>query len=121
MAKILLIEDDLLIQKTVAAKLKKEGFEVISCNDGREGLEKLEKENPDVILTDVMMPYVSGLEVVNAVKSKEGNTAGIIVFSNMGQENIVEEAFELGADDYITKPFSLSELSIRIKKLLKSK
>jgi DNA-binding response OmpR family regulator len=118
MPRILLIEDDALIQKTVALKLKKEGFEVICCNDGREGTEKLATESPDIVLTDLMLPYVSGLEIITVVKAKDKNIP-VIVFSTMGQEHIVEEAFNLGADDYVTKPFSLTELTIRIKRQLK--
>ncbi|MCH5684489.1 response regulator [Niabella sp. W65] len=91
---------------------------MICCNDGKEGLEKLATELPDLVLTDVMLPYVSGLEIVNAVKSLAEKPIKVIVFSTMGQEKIVQEAFDLGADDYITKPFSLNELSIRIKKQL---
>lgn len=117
--KILVAEDDSLIQKTVELKLRKEGFEVVCCNDGREALEQIEIHMPDLVLTDMMMPYASGLEVVSKVKSITTKKIPVIVFSTMGQENIIEEAFELGADDYITKPFSLTELTIRIKRLLR--
>lgn len=119
MSKILLIEDDTLIQRTVETKLKKEGFETTSCSDGKDGADKLVELLPDLVLTDVMLPYVSGLEIVNKVKSITEKNIKVIVFSTLGQENVVEEAFELGADDYITKPFSLTELIIRIKKQLK--
>lgn len=118
MQKVLLIEDDVLIKKTVESKLKREGFELISCSDGREGIEKAKSELPDIVLTDVMLPYASGLEVVTAVKAIADKAIKVIVFSSLGQEQTVSEAFNLGADDYITKPFSLSELSIRIKKQL---
>ena len=117
--KILLAEDDSLIQKTVELKLKKEGFEVVCCSDGKEALERVEIEMPDLVLTDMMMPYASGLEVVSKVRSITAKRIPVIVFSTMGQENVVEEAFELGADDYVTKPFSLTELTIRIKRLIK--
>lgn len=120
MEKILLIEDDALIRKTVELKFKKEGFEVICCDNGKDGLEKLTSELPDIVLTDMMLPYVSGLEIVTAVKAISDKNISVIVFSTMGQENVVEEAFALGADDYITKPFSLTELTIRIKKQLKN-
>lgn len=119
MNKVLLIEDDTLIQRTVASKLKKEGFDVISCIDGKEGVEMLNSELPDIVLTDVMLPYISGLEIVSAVKAITDKNIRVIVFSTLGQEQTVSEAFELGADDYITKPFSLTELTIRIKKQLK--
>jgi len=120
MDKILLIEDDPLIRKTVELKFKKEGFDVICCDNGKDGLEKLTSELPDIVLTDMMLPYVSGLEIVNAVKAISEKNIPVIVFSSMGQEHIVEEAFALGADDYVTKPFSLTELTIRIKRQLKS-
>jgi two-component system, OmpR family, response regulator VicR len=120
MEKILLIEDDALIRKAVELKFKKEGFEVICCDNGRDGLEKLASESPDIVLTDMMLPFVSGLEIVSAVKAITHKNIPVIVFSSMGQEHIVEEAFSLGADDYVTKPFSLTELTIRIKKQLKS-
>jgi DNA-binding response OmpR family regulator len=115
MPKILLIEDDKLIQKAVELKFKKEGFEVVCCSDGKEGLSKLTSELPDLVLTDLMLPYISGLEIVTAARAITDKTMHIIVLSSMGQEHIVEEAFSLGADDYITKPFSLNELTIRIK------
>ena len=116
--KILIAEDEPLILQTLELKLKKEGYEVIACVDGLDALQKIDSEQPDLIITDIMMPYMSGLEVVRKVK-QDGSSKNIpvIVLSTMGQENIVEEAFELGADDYLKKPFSLSELSIRIKKL----
>lgn len=108
-----------MIQKTVEIKLKKEGFEVVCCSDGKQALDTLEEMVPDIVLTDIMLPYASGLEIVKAVKTKNG-ALPVIVFSTMGQEDVVQEAFTLGADDYITKPFSLSELIIRIKKQLKN-
>lgn len=119
MPKILLIEDDKLIQKTVEVKFKKEGFEVVCGNDGKEGMRKITEELPDIVLTDLMLPYASGLEIVAAVKAVTEKAIPVIIFSTMGQEHIVEEAFKLGADDYITKPFSLTELTIRIKNQLK--
>ena len=119
MADILLIEDDLLIQKTVEMKLKKEGFEVYCCSDGKEAIEQLTNFLPDVVLTDMMLPYISGMEILIAAKAITQKDIKVIVFSAMGQEKVVEEAFEFGADDYITKPFSLTELTIRIKKQLR--
>jgi DNA-binding response OmpR family regulator len=118
--KILIAEDEPLILQTLELKLKKEGYEVIGCVDGLEALQKIDSEQPDLIITDIMMPYMSGLEVVRKVKQDVNpKNIPVIVLSTMGQESIVEEAFELGADDYLKKPFSLSELSIRIKKLMR--
>ncbi|WP_343702372.1 response regulator [Chitinophaga sp.] len=117
--KVLIAEDDNLIRKTIEVKLAKDGYTVIACAEGSEAVESIQAEQPDVVLTDIMLPAVSGLEIVSTVKNME-KAIKVMVLSAMGQENIVEEAFKLGADDYMTKPFSLTELSIRVKKLVNS-
>ncbi|HPH99162.1 MAG TPA: response regulator [Chitinophagaceae bacterium] len=116
--KILLVEDDQLMLKTIILRLKKEGHDITSCTDGKEAIEQIENQIFDLIITDIMLPYVSGLEIVGIVK--ETTSTPIIVLSSMGQEKTIEEAFELGADDYITKPFNLTELSFRIKRFAKA-
>ena len=116
--KILVAEDEPMLLKTIELKLKKEGYEVITTIDGREAVAKIETEDPDMVITDIMMPYVSGLEIVAIVRKKTGKKIPIIMLSAMEQEKVVMEAFELGADDYITKPFSLNELAIRVKRLM---
>jgi DNA-binding response OmpR family regulator len=112
--KILVAEDDQLMLKILEFRLKKDGHEVIVTRDGREAVAKLDEFQPDLVITDIMMPYLSGLEVVGAVKSKYPTGTPVIILSGMGQENVVLEAFQLGADDYITKPFSPNELSVRV-------
>ncbi|MDE3183780.1 MAG: response regulator [Bacteroidota bacterium] len=114
--KILVAEDEMIMQKTIELRLKKDGHEVTTCSDGREAIQKIEEINPDLIITDIMMPFASGLEIIEAVKRKGDKNIRIIVLSAMGQENVVLEAFQLGADDYITKPFSPNELSMRVKR-----
>ncbi|HXB44951.1 MAG TPA: response regulator [Puia sp.] len=114
--RILVAEDDMIMLKTIELRLQKDGFEVITAQDGRDALQKIEELSPDLIITDIMMPFLSGLEIVGAVKKNVGKHIPIIVLSTMGQENVVLEAFQLGADDYITKPFSPKELSVRVKR-----
>jgi DNA-binding response OmpR family regulator len=114
--KILVVEDNQLILKVIETKLKKEGYDVISCENGKEAIEKITHSLPDLVITDIMLPYNSGLEIVSFVKVGLKKNIPIIVLSGMGQERTIEEAFKLGADDYMTKPFSLSELSMRIKR-----
>jgi DNA-binding response OmpR family regulator len=114
--KILVAEDEMIMLKTIELRLKKDGHEIITCSDGREAIEKIAATNPDLIITDIMMPFASGLEIIEAVKKNDHKHAKIIVLSAMGQENVVLEAFQLGADDFITKPFSLNELSMRVKR-----
>lgn len=115
---ILIAEDDLIMLKTIEHRLKKDGHNIILCQDGREALNKIEELSLDLIITDIMMPFSSGLEIIGAVKKKEGKKIPVIVLSAMGQENVVLEAFQLGADDYITKPFSPNELSMRVKRYI---
>lgn len=116
--KILIAEDDPIILRTIVLRLKKDGYEVIGTPDGREALEQIEAGLPDLIITDIMMPFSSGLEIVGKVKQKPERKTPVIILSAMGQENVVLEAFKLGADDYITKPFSPNELSMRVKRLM---
>lgn len=114
--KILVVEDNHLLLKVVETKLKKEGYEVICCDNGKDAIAQITSASPDMVITDIMLPYSSGLEIVNFVKVTLQKSIPVIVMSGIGQEKIVEEAFKLGADDYMTKPLSLSELSMRIKR-----
>ncbi|NGY38021.1 response regulator transcription factor [Flavobacterium sp. XN-5] len=116
--KILIAEDDEMLLKTMEFKLKREGFNVISCANGEEAIAIVTAENPDIIITDIMMPIVNGLDIVRAIKVEMKLEIPIIVLSAMGLEKTVLEAFELGADDFITKPFSPNELIVRVKRLL---
>lgn len=117
--KILVAEDEPLMLMAIEAKLKMEGFNVVVSHDGREALKELENFVPDLIITDILMPYTSGLELISIVKSTVQKKVPIIVLSAMGQEDTVMEAFQLGADDFLTKPFNPTELSVRVRRLLK--
>ncbi|MFV8370605.1 response regulator transcription factor [Flavobacterium sp. LB2R40] len=121
MKKILIAEDDEMMLKTMEFKLKKEGYQVILCPNGQIALEKIVSENPDLIISDIMMPFVTGLDIVSKVKIELKLNIPIIILSAVGLEKTVLEAFELGADDFITKPFSPNELSVRVKRLLLKK
>lgn len=119
--KILIAEDDEMMLKTMEFKLIREGYEVITCSDGKEALEKIVSENPDLIISDIEMPFVSGLDIVNKVKIELQLDIPIIILSAVGLEKTVLKAFELGTDDFITKPFSPKELIVRVKRLLMNK
>lgn len=114
-----IIEDDVLLLKTLAFKLTKEGYKVVTSKNGFDGIEYLKENEPDLIITDIMMPFINGLEIISFVRNEKKSKVSIIVLSSAGLEKTVLEAFELGADDFVTKPFSPNELSIRIKKLFK--
>jgi DNA-binding response OmpR family regulator len=117
--KILIVEDEELMLKALEFRLKKDGYTIVRATDGRDAISKISEENFDMVITDIMLPFNNGLEILNHVKRKAGKNVPVIVLSAVGLEKVVLEAFELGADDYITKPFSPTELSIRVKKLLK--
>ena len=116
--KIVLAEDNSTLSLLLKFRLEKEGYEIIVAADGKEAIEKIEQQSPDLILTDIMMPYVSGLEVVSFVRNDLKIQTPIIVFSAAGQEEMVLKAFNLGANDFMGKPFSPNELVIRVKRLI---
>ena len=116
--KILIAEDDSMIMKLILTRLEKDGYEVVTANNGDLALEKIKEEYFDLIITDIMMPFISGLELVSTVKNTLKKNIPIIVLSNMHLEATILEAFRLGADDFITKPFSPNELSVRVAKIL---
>jgi two-component system, OmpR family, response regulator VicR len=119
--KILIAEDEPLMLMALVGKLKSEGYEVTGTKDGSEALKVIESNPPDLIITDILMPYTSGLELIGIVKSTPGKSIPVIVLSALGQEETVMEAFQLGADDFLTKPFNAVELLLRVKRLLKAK
>jgi len=114
--KILVIEDEVMVLKAIEFKLKKSGFEVFTATDGTLALEQIKLQSFDCILTDLMIPFFSGLEIINHVRNVLASKTPIIVLSAIGQEQSIIEAFKLGANDYMTKPFSPNELLIRIHK-----
>lgn len=116
--KILVAEDEPIMLMAIEAKLKGEGFTVTGVPDGQEALKAFDEFQPDLLITDILMPYTSGLELIGVVKSKNIKLP-VIVLSGIGEEDTVMEAFNLGADDFLTKPFNPTELSVRVKRLLK--
>jgi DNA-binding response OmpR family regulator len=116
--KIVLAEDNSVLSLLLKFRLEKEGYKLLIAIDGKQAIELIEEHNPDLILTDIMMPFVSGLEVISHVRNKLNSQTPIVVFSSAGQEEIVLKAFDLGATDFMSKPFSPHELVIRVKRLL---
>ncbi|WP_333865059.1 response regulator transcription factor [Sphingobacterium sp.] len=113
---ILIAEDNELILRTIEYKLTKAGHEVIVTTNGKEAIEKINTLELDLIITDIMMPFASGIEVLYSIKKLEKKIP-VIVLSNMGQEEVVIEAFDLGASDFMVKPFSPEELLLRVNRL----
>jgi len=117
--KILVAEDEQILLMSIEAKLRMDGFEVVGANDGSEALKILENYAPDIIITDILMPCISGLELISIVKSNSHKKTPVIVLSGLDEEDTVMEAFQLGADDFISKPFNPIELTVRVRRLLK--
>lgn len=116
--KILIVEDDNLTINILEFILKKEGYTLTVAKDGSEAIEKIAAFLPDLVITDVMMPFKSGLEVTNFVKENYKKTPVIILSALGEEENTVANGFKLGADDFIAKPFNPKELILRVKRLL---
>lgn len=117
MAKILIIEDDKGISDFIVAELEHEGYETVLATTGREGLEKANSENPDLILLDVMLPEMNGLEVLRRVRQK--SRVPVILETARGETIDKINGLNEGADDYIAKPFEIEELLARINALLR--
>lgn len=120
MKNVLIIEDDKLISSLVRFRLSKEGYNVTTVEDGLTGLSAIETGDHDLIITDVMIPYKNGIEIINHSK-KINPKVPVIVLSSLGEEEgTVIKAFEMGASDFIPKPFNPNELSVRVKRLMRN-
>ncbi len=118
--KILIAEDDEVMLALIKHQLTKEGHSINANPDARKALQSMETFKPDMIITDIVMPFTSGLELIGIVRSS-GIKIPILVLSAMDEEATVLEAVSLGADDFITKPFNTTEFSMRVKRLLRQK
>ena len=120
MGKILIVEDEANIRQLVRYNLEKEGFQVMEAADGLQGLRTAQREKPDLVLLDLMLPGMDGLEVCPTLKGAPVTAAlPIIMLTAKAEEVDKIIGLELGADDYMTKPFSPRELTARIKAVLR--
>jgi DNA-binding response OmpR family regulator len=118
--KIIIIEDEPDILEVLSYNLKREGFEVFSATNGTLGLSLAEKELPDLILLDLMLPGMDGIEICSSIKNNPvTQNALIIMVTAKGEESDIVLGLGVGADDYITKPFSPKELVARVKAVLR--
>ena len=118
MVKILIVEDEPNMVAGLRDNFEFEGYQVITAADGVAGLDRALSESPNLIILDVMMPRMSGLDVCKQLKSKRPSIP-IIMLTARGQEVDKVVGLELGADDYVTKPFSIRELLARVKAVLR--
>jgi DNA-binding response OmpR family regulator len=118
--KMLICDDDSMTLRALEFQFRKDGFEMFKAINGREA-QKILNENSDidVLVTDIYMPLMNGLELVTYVRKTLRRNIPIVVVSIVNVEEIILQAFELGASEYLTKPFNLADLSNRVKHLLK--
>lgn len=118
--KILVVDDEADIVELITFQLERDGYKVISAKDGIEAVSKINRDKPDLVLLDIMMPRMSGLDVVEFIRGKDDTISlPIIIISAKSTEDDIVEGMELGADDYLTKPFSLKVLSAKVNSLFR--
>ena len=114
---ILVVEDDATLRETLVDALEVEGFRIVAAADGREALVRFRAHKPDLVLLDLMLPELSGIEVCRIIRAESGVPIVMLTAKDSELDKVV--GLELGADDYVTKPFSLRELSARIRAVLR--
>lgn len=119
--KVVIIEDDSYILDMYKIKFESSNFEVVSANNGAEGLKILKKKKPDIILLDIIMPKMDGFSVLKAIKNNIATAKiPVVLLTNLGQREDIEKGFELGAASYIIKAhFTPSEIVRKIREILK--
>jgi two-component system alkaline phosphatase synthesis response regulator PhoP len=120
--RILIVEDDPAVLKATSYILKKEGYDVLTAQNGLEGLKKAREDNPDLLILDVMLPGIDGFEICHSLR-REPETAEmpILMFSAKGQESDKATGLKVGADDYLTKPVDRTVLLDKVAELLAAK
>ena len=122
MGTILVVEDNELIMRSIELSLIREGYEVVTATNGAEACEWLDITRFDLVITDILMPISDGMAVLKHIKKDAAKSnVGIIVISSTSRERAILEAFDLGADDYISKPVLPAELAVRVRKVLGTK
>jgi len=119
--KILFIEDEMRLQEALGAKLKAEGYEIFAAMDGKSGLEIAEKEKPDLILLDLILPKMDGFHVLEAIKANPSiSVIPIIVLSNLESGKDIERCLSLGVRSYLAKTnYSLEEIAQKVSEVFK--
>ncbi len=115
--RILLVDDELSVQKLLGYPLRKDGYDVVAALDGREAIEAVRDQRFDLVVLDLMLPHVNGLEVCRRLRAT--SSVPIIMLTARDEESDKVQGLELGADDYITKPFSVREFRSRVKAVLR--
>ena len=116
--KILICEDNPMAMKTLSVILEREGYDADVADDGNVGIEMLQKNDYDLLVIDIHLPYRSGLELIKYVRSDQGKDTPVIILTAFSDNQMQRQAGELGISDYIVKPFNPVDLVTKIKSIL---
>ncbi|ALJ06490.1 transcriptional regulator [Pseudalgibacter alginicilyticus] len=116
--KILAIDDQQLVLLPLQKRLNELGYEVVIETNAHKGVELFDTENPDLVIVDINMPGISGLDIVKHIRNSKKENTPVMVLSGNTQDNVITEGFDLGINDYMKKPLSLNEISARVKRLI---
>ena len=111
--KIIVVDDDVIMLQAIKNMLTNNGAEVFATTDAQDALDTIEEEDYDLIISDIMMPYLSGIELLSAIKQIKKDIP-IIIISALDQQEVIMTAFEEGAEDFVKKPLNLNELLLRV-------
>ncbi|MCB0550721.1 MAG: response regulator [Phaeodactylibacter sp.] len=115
--KILICEDEEILLTALKFRLQKQGYELFLAVDGKEAREIIESKKPDLVVTDIDVPKISGMELISLVRNELEMSVPIIIIAPLENENLILEAMQKGADDFVTKPFKPVELVLRIRRI----
>ncbi|MCB0582048.1 MAG: response regulator [Phaeodactylibacter sp.] len=115
--KILICEDEEILLTALKFRLQKQGYELFLAVDGNEARELIQNERPDLIVTDIDVPKISGMELITLVRNDMEMSVPIVIIAPLENENLILEAMQKGADDFVTKPFKPVELVLRIRRI----
>lgn len=116
--KILVVDDDAMVLESIAHTLGNEGYDVVIANDGFKALEIIENHRMDLIISDIMMPHLSGITLLGLLKQFYSKQIPVILISSLDKGEIIVSALGLGANDFMVKPINYEELTIRVKKFI---
>ncbi|MGB0838763.1 MAG: response regulator transcription factor [Chitinophagales bacterium] len=115
--KIIVVDDDVIMLQAIKTMLSKQGYQVFATTDAQDALDTIEEEDFDLIISDIMMPYMSGIELLHSIKAIRKNLP-IIIISALDQQEVIMTAFQEGAEDFVKKPINLNELLLRVKRVM---
>ncbi|WP_343743979.1 response regulator transcription factor [Chitinophaga sp.] len=121
MYSVLLVEDDEFVCKAIEIILRKQDYIISIARNGQDAMQYLQKSKFDLVITDLMLPYANGMELVSKMRNELHLDIPILVLSAVTHEKTITEGFDIGVDDYLKKPFNPAELSSRVKRLIQQK